>query len=90
VQAPKWRLGIHPWYANPSCSSWRRANTDEGLHSRVSALQAALLGLLALLLGFTFSMALTRFDTRKELVLEEANAIGTTYLRARLLPPPHR
>jgi hypothetical protein len=53
-------------------------------------LEAASLGLLALLLGFTFSMALTRFDTRKQLVLDEANAIGTTYLRAQLLPDPAR
>jgi len=53
-------------------------------------LQAASLGLLALLLGFTFSMALTRFDIRKQLVLDEANAIGTTYLRAQLLPDPAR
>lgn len=68
----------------------RRAGADEGLQSHMSALQAALLGLLALLLGFTFAMAVARFDTRKALVLEEANAIGTTYLRAQLLPPPHR
>jgi hypothetical protein len=53
-------------------------------------LQAASLGLLALLLGFSFSMALTRFDTRKQLVLDEANAIETTYLRAQLLPDPVR
>jgi hypothetical protein len=48
------------------------------------------LGLLALLLGFTFAMAIDRFDTRRSLVLEEANAIGTTYLRAQLLDEPHR
>lgn len=46
----------------------------------------SILGLLALLLGFTFSMAITRFETRKNLVLKEANAIGTTYLRTELLP----
>ncbi|KQY29945.1 hypothetical protein ASD38_11570 [Caulobacter sp. Root487D2Y] len=51
---------------------------------------SAVLGLLALLLGFTFSMAVDRFDARRFLVLEEANAIGTTYLRAQLLPEPHR
>ena len=38
------------------------------------------------LLAFTFGMAASRFDTRKQLVLEEANAIGTTYLRAAMLP----
>ena len=43
-----------------------------------------------MIVGFTFLMALTRFETRREAVLNEANAIGTTALRARLLPEPHR
>ena len=64
--------------------------SNEHARSQVSTLQAASLGLLALLLGFTFSMAVTRFDMRKQLVLDEANAIGTTYLRAQLLPDPSR
>jgi hypothetical protein len=46
--------------------------------------------LLSLLLGFTLSMALTRFDYRKQLVVDEANAIGTTYLRAMMQPEPMR
>jgi hypothetical protein len=46
--------------------------------------------LLALIIGFTFLMALTRYESRREAVLNEANAIGTTALRARLLPEPHR
>jgi hypothetical protein len=45
-----------------------------------------MLGVLALVLGFTFSVALQRFDRRSEAVIDEANAIGTTYLRAYLLP----
>ena len=70
---------------------WRaQSKINEPTRSQVNMLQAASLGLLALLLGFTFSMALTRFDTRKQLVLDEANAIGTTYLRAQLLPNPAR
>jgi hypothetical protein len=48
------------------------------------------LGLLALMLGFTLAMAVDRFDQRRLLVLEEANAIGTTYLRAQLFAEPHR
>jgi uncharacterized membrane protein len=44
--------------------------------------------LLALLLGFTYSMSEGRFETRRQLVVEEANAIGTTYLRAKTLPEP--
>jgi hypothetical protein len=51
---------------------------------------SAVLGLLALLLGFTFALAVDRFETRRVLVLEEANAIGTTYLYAQLLDEPHR
>jgi prepilin signal peptidase PulO-like enzyme (type II secretory pathway) len=51
---------------------------------------SAILGLLALLTGFTFSLAINRFETRRELVLEHANAVGTAYLRVQLLPQPHR
>src|SRR5262245_65578452 len=54
----------------------------------MSAAVAATLGLLAFVLAFTFGMAASRFDARKQLVVEDANAIGTTYLRAWLLPEP--
>jgi hypothetical protein len=50
----------------------------------------AVLGLLALLMAFTFALAIDRFETRRERVLEEANAIGTIYLRVQLLEEPHR
>jgi len=56
----------------------------------VGAIVGATLGLLAFLLAFTFGLAASRFDARKGFVLDEANAIGTTYLRAALLPDPHR
>ena len=55
----------------------------------VSTLDGALLGLLGLLFGFTFSMALARFEARRDALLEDANVIGTTALRARLLPQPY-
>jgi hypothetical protein len=55
----------------------------------VSTLESAILGLLALMIGFTFAMTLSRFEARRDAVLAEANAIGTTALRARLLPSPH-
>lgn len=45
---------------------------------------------LGLLLGFTFSLALDRFEQRRMLVVTEANAIGTSYLRAQLLDEPDR
>lgn len=41
-------------------------------------------------LGFSYAMAQQRFEARRQLVVEEANAIGTTYLRAQWLPQPHR
>jgi hypothetical protein len=45
---------------------------------------------LSLLLGFTLAMALPRYDTRRQLVIDEANAIGTTALRSEMLPEPQR
>lgn len=55
----------------------------------VPTLEGAVLGLLALMIGFSFAMALSRFEARRDAVLNEANAIGTTALRARLLPAPY-
>ncbi|WP_266172164.1 hypothetical protein [Dyella subtropica] len=46
--------------------------------------------LLSLLIGFSMSMALGRFDERKKLVVDEANAIGTAYLRASMQAAPIR
>jgi hypothetical protein len=54
----------------------------------LGALEGAVLGLLTLMISFTFAMALSRFDGRREAVVTEANAIGTAGLRARLLPAP--
>jgi hypothetical protein len=52
----------------------------------LGAINGTLLGLLALLLAFTFSMSNSRYDTRKDLVIVEANAIGTAILRADVYP----
>src|SRR5262245_23780758 len=68
----------------------RSPQTDERTRSYEVTLQGAILGLLGLLLGFTFAMAVSRFDSRKRLVVDEANALGTAFLRARLLPEPER
>jgi hypothetical protein len=67
-----------------------KKDTDESELSQVRGLQGAMLGLLALLLGFTFSMAVQRFDARRELIVNEANSIGTAYLRADLVDEPER
>ena len=53
-------------------------------------LLSSALGLLGLLLAFSFSMVINRYETRRELVTKEANAIGTSYLRAQMLDEPHR
>jgi hypothetical protein len=55
----------------------------------VSTLEGAVLGLLALMIAFSFAIALSRFEARRDAVLDEANAIDTTALRARLLPSPY-
>lgn len=63
---------------------------SEPSREHVNTIQAALLGVLGLLLAFTLSLSLQRFDARSEAIVEEANAIGTAYLRSHLLPPPVR
>ncbi|MFZ1375211.1 MAG: hypothetical protein WAS25_01295 [Geothrix sp.] len=54
----------------------------------LGALEGAVFGLMGLLMAFTFSGAASRFDGRRQLVAQEANAIGTAYLRLDLLPAP--
>lgn len=63
--------------------------TDDEIKAQTNAIQGGILGLLALLLGFTFNMALQRFDNRTHAVIGEANAIGTSLLRTKLLPAPY-
>lgn len=64
--------------------------TDTEIKTLTGAIQASILGLLALLLGFTFSMSMQRFDNRSQALIEEANAIGTAVLRVELLPEEYR
>lgn len=63
----------------------RQVKATEAI-TQANAVLVSMLGLLALLLAFTFSAALQRYEDRSRTVVAEANAIGTTYLRARLLP----
>ena len=65
-----------------------RAHADDTAKSQSGTIEGAVIGVLALLLAFTLSMSIARYETRRELVLDEANAIGTTYLRAKMLPAP--
>lgn len=69
---------------------YRRRRSEQEDRPPVGEAVAATLALLAFLLAFTFGMAASRFDVRRGLVVDEANAIGTTYLRAGMLPEPHR
>jgi len=76
-------------WAAARIGTWIRKRThtpEEDLRDDFSAILAATLTLLGLLIGFSFSMATTRYDLRKSLEEGEANAIGTEYLRADLLP----
>ena len=67
----------------------RRNDDLANLEGPTTSMSSAALGLLAFMLAFTFGMAGTRFERRREVLLEEANAIGTSYLRAEMLPAPH-
>ena len=67
--------------------SRRRRAADTEVREDFGVVLGATLTLLALIIGFTFSMALTRYDQRKNYEEAEANAIGTEYVRAGLLPP---
>src|SRR5262245_19289658 len=70
-----YRLGKH-----------RRGHRETEKEAPLGTMVGATLGLLAFVLAFTFGLAATRFDNRRQLLLDEANAIGTTYLRAGMLP----
>jgi hypothetical protein len=67
-----------------------RSKVEDPAKSHYWTLQAGVMGLLALLLAFTFSMAVSRYEARKQLLVDEANAIGTAYSLSRMLPEPYR
>jgi hypothetical protein len=64
--------------------------SEDEKESPVSAIAGSILGLLAFMLAFSFGIVTNRFDDRKALVREEANAIRTTYLRADFMAEPDR
>lgn len=72
-----WRMGLR-------CSG-KKSEADK----QSGPVKSAVLALLGLLLGFSFALAAARHDARRELVVQEANSIGTTARRAQLLPEPH-
>src|SRR6185503_2660394 len=66
--------------------NYRRSRSSLEKEAPVGAMVGSTLGLLAFFLAFTFGFAADRFDTRRQILLDEANAIGTAYLRAGMLP----
>ena len=68
----------------------RVRHLSDSLKEPFGILQGALLGLVGLLLAFGLSLAVSRYEVRRANVVTEANAIGTTYLRAQTLPEPVR
>jgi len=68
----------------------RIKSAEERADSALGTVQGATLGLLALLLGFSYAAAGSRFIDRQDMIVTEANAIGTAYLRADLLDKEHR
>jgi hypothetical protein len=76
------------WLATRLGASFpKREERLEGIRQDFGIVLGATLTLLGLIIGFTFSMAVSRYDQRKNFEEEEANAIGTEYVRADLLPP---
>lgn len=70
--------------------SRRRLNSEHEADAPVGAIVGSTIGLLAFMLALTFSLAASRFEDRRQVILNEANAIGTTYLRAGMLAEPQR
>jgi hypothetical protein len=68
----------------------RVRHLSDTLKEPFGVLQAALLGVVGLILAFGLSLAVTRYENRRDAVVDEANTIGTTFLRAQTLPEPVR
>lgn len=67
-----------------------KKNWETDDRSSINSIVAATLGLLAFLLAFTFGISASKFDERRKIVLDESNAVGTTFLRAGYLSEPYK
>src|SRR5271154_6615364 len=76
------------WLSAQSGAALRRRHRDleDDVYQDLSVVVTSAVTLLGLIIGFTFSMAMSRYDQRKTYEEAEANAIGTEYVRADLLP----
>ncbi len=84
-------IGIFVFYlAGVRLGNYQKKYNPDAKAVGVGPLEGALLGLLALLLSFTFSMSASRYDTRRSLLIKEANAIGTVVFRADMYPDSTR
>lgn len=97
LTSPIWLIGlvIYAGMIVAALGGWKLRKAQGGDPAEKSRNEegyvvSSVMGLLALLVGFTFALAIDRYDTRRSVVLAEANAIGTAYLRTQLLPEPHR
>ncbi|MEZ5576921.1 MAG: hypothetical protein R3F44_15375 [Candidatus Competibacteraceae bacterium] len=77
-------LWLSAWIGRSFLRTQHKLDTDT--HEDLGIILAATLTLLGLIIGFSFSMAIERYDQRKNFEEAEANAIGTEYVRADLLP----
>jgi len=68
----------------------RLARDPEGARAGLGTVEGSVFALLGLLLAFTFNGAASRFDTRRDLIVQEANAVSTAWARLDMLPPQHR
>ena len=69
---------------------FRARKSEREREAPIDSMVGSTLGLLAFMLAFTFGMATSRYDARKQLVIDESAAIRTADLRARLIPEPQR
>ena len=81
-------IGLASFEFGYRIAHYRQQLHQEEKESPVGGMVAGTLGLLAFMLAFTFGLAGSRFEDRRKVVLDEANAIGTCYLRAAMLPEP--
>src|SRR5690606_32035372 len=94
---PEWLIGLVTFVLlsiSVEMGYWIGRNVKvektESMRAQISTIQTAILTIFTFLLGFTFAMALSRFDNRKQMVVKESNAIGTVVLRSQLLPENQR
>lgn len=84
-------IGILLFYVFGLRASFFRKKKDPDYHlQNLTPFVSAMLGLISLLLAFTFNQSANYYNTRRELILQESNSIGTVLLRADMYPPSER